>query len=100
MATVKNPVRRAERVDGLDRAATPVIGIVARLVRHRAVRNLLRGTWLGPAARRVVGRVDRCVVDGGVPRAADTLAGVGVAVGESRFACGRSGQADCGGEVW
>lgn len=43
-------VRRIERFTALDKVAEPVVGLVAKAVQPRLIRNLLSGTYLGHAA--------------------------------------------------
>ena len=40
-------VRRVERIEALDRLAKPLVRVVGPIVRPRAVRNLLSGTYVG-----------------------------------------------------
>ena len=47
MSMLHDLVRRVERIEALDRLAKPLVRVVSRAVRPRAVRNLLSGTYLG-----------------------------------------------------
>ena len=47
MSKLHDLVRRAERIEGLDRLAKPLVRVVSPAVRPRAVRNLLSGTYVG-----------------------------------------------------
>jgi len=47
MNIVQQAARRLERLEALDKVATPLAGAPGRAVRPRVVRNRLRGTDLG-----------------------------------------------------
>ncbi|MGH3393344.1 MAG: (2Fe-2S)-binding protein, partial [Streptosporangiaceae bacterium] len=47
MSMLHDLVRRVERIEALDRLAKPLVKVVSRAVRPRAVRNLLSGTHVG-----------------------------------------------------
>lgn len=88
MAMLQRLVRRLEDAAVLDAVASPVVGVVSKLVGPRLVRNLLSGTNLGhplhPALTDVpIGAWGMAtLLDRGGPRCepgADLLVGVGVA---------------------
>ncbi|HET9254904.1 MAG TPA: Rieske 2Fe-2S domain-containing protein [Pseudonocardiaceae bacterium] len=88
MAFPQELVRRIERLTVLDKVARPVVGLVAKAVRPRGVRNLLSGTNLGHPAHPMLTDVPigawtmSVLLDtfggSGMESAADTLVSAGI----------------------
>ncbi|HEY5362412.1 MAG TPA: Rieske 2Fe-2S domain-containing protein [Streptosporangiaceae bacterium] len=104
MSKLHDLVRRAERIEGLDRIARPLVRVVSPAVRPRAVRNLLSGTYVGhplhpmltdlPIGAWGMSAVLDTVGGPGAEAAADLLVKVGVAAAVPTAASGLNDWSD------
>lgn len=95
---------RIERAHTLDRIAKPLTTAVGRLVRPRAVRNLLSGSWLGHPLHPLLSDLPigawtmAAVLDTVDTPAADVLVGTGIATAVPTAAAGLNDWSDTYGE--
>ena len=104
MSKLHDLVRRAERIEGLDRLAKPLVRVVSPAVRPRPVRNLLSGTYVGhplhpmltdlPIGAWGMSAVPDTVGGPAAAAAADLLVKVGVAAAVPTAASGLNDWSD------